>query len=563
MQKRGYALAEICTSGGNETHNFRDGKKLVRARAYPCSTRNLWRSFMTPLGRSGLIKRLTGVNLEATRQFLLQDCFVPGKGFSSQYAGQETVSCATSAICTYALSETGKLSRRQKREFQRVLLGFRATVPTEQAGAFPRTTGGEPSTWTTGQAALALLSLRASWNLIEPSVKWLLARQATNGGWNFGGTQDGHERLIYAFYPTLVLLRCRARLGQAGKRALSRVSAFIESCQELENPFWIPLRNHLRASLERRRGHQSADDASLDDYWQLFEQGWPPPEHIDEDWLSKRFSMALMCGSNYLLLRRQIAANHPLALLHLRYLADERIGNGWNDKREEQQPKTWATALGALTLHRWARDLSRISTRLTRIPTRSELVLRLRAEAAPERPISSDAGLLLRRFSQLHPGPQHAAGYQALVRDVFTFLFGSILKDPKSESRTIFGTLRRDLTFRNAAETGPWCDWKREHHIHSVLIECKNSKEALSYDDLRETACYLGKRMGYLGILACRNTTADDVREILNWFVTNDEKYVLVVNDDTLIDWIRLKDRGGDPTDAIADLHRSLREGAQ
>ncbi len=39
---------------------------------------------MTPLGRSGLIKRLTGVNLEATRQFLLQDCFVPGKGQGPQ-----------------------------------------------------------------------------------------------------------------------------------------------------------------------------------------------------------------------------------------------------------------------------------------------------------------------------------------------------------------------------------------------------------------------------------------------------------------------------------------------
>ena len=40
------------------------------------------------------------------------------------------------------------------------------------------------------------------------------------------------------------------------------------------------------------------------------------------------------------------------ALLHIRYLADERIGAGWNDRREDQ-PKPWATALGALTLHRW------------------------------------------------------------------------------------------------------------------------------------------------------------------------------------------------------------------
>jgi hypothetical protein len=69
--------------------------------------------------------------------------------------------------------------------------------------------------------------------------------------------------------------------------------------------------------------------------------------------------------------------------------------------------------------------------------------------------------------------------------------------------------------------------------------------------------------MGYLAVLACRKTSGDDVWKMLNWFVNNDEKYLLVVNDENLVDWIRLKDRGEDPTDAIADLYRSLREGAQ
>ena len=145
---------------------------------------------------------------------------------------------------------------------------------------------------------------------------------------------------------------------------------------------------------------------------------------------------------------------------------------------------------------------------------------------------------------------------------MFTFLFGDVLKEPKLESKTFFGTQRRDITFRNAAETGPWSDWKRRYQIDPLLIECKNT-DTLTYDDLRQTASYLGKRMGYLAILACRKNSGDDVWKMLNWFVNNDEKHVLVVNDENLIDWIRLKDRGEDPTDAIADLYRSLREGAQ
>jgi len=507
-----------------------------------------------------VIKRLTGVDLDATRDFLLRECFVPGKGFYSQYAGQGTTSCTTSAICAYVLSETGQLTLYQRREFGRVLLAFRATASGEHAGGFPRTTAGEVNSWTTAQVALALLSLGADWNQIWPSVEWLLARQATNGGWNFPGTRDGHERLIYTLYPALVLIRCRARLSQAGDAALSRISGFVESCENEQDPFWIPIRSHLR-SLVGRPGEQQPPHGVLNDYARLFTDGWPAAR-VEEDWLSNRFHMALMCGSNYLLLRHQVSVIDPLALLHLRFLADERINNGWSDKREEQQPKTWATALGVLTLYRWACDFCRASANLTRIPTRSELVIQLRAGTVPERSFSEDARQLLGRFAQIRPGTQHATKYQALVRDVFSFLFGSALKDPKSESRTIFGTLRRDVTFRNAAEVGPWCDWKREHQIHSILIECKN-KETLAYDDLRQIACYLGKTMGRLGILACRKTTPDDSREMLNWFVNNDDKYILIVNDDSLTDWIKLKDRGEDPTNAVADIYRSLREGVQ
>jgi DNA segregation ATPase FtsK/SpoIIIE-like protein len=162
----------------------------------------------------------------------------------------------------------------------------------------------------------------------------------------------------------------------------------------------------------------------------------------------------------------------------------------------------------------------------------------------------------------LRAGTAHATRYQQWVSDAFTFLFGDILKDPQPESRTFYGTLRRDITLRNAAEKGSWFDWKLQYQVDPLLIECKN-KETLTYDDLRQTAAYLGKRMGRLAVLACRKSTGGDVWEMLNWFVNNDEKYILVVNDEDLIDWIRLKDRGENPTDAIADLYRTLREGAQ
>jgi len=93
--------------------------------------------------------------------------FVPRKGFWSQYAGQGTVSCATSAICIYALSETAELTQRQKSEFERVLLAFGATAPAAHGRCLSEDPGEEPSAWTTGQAALAFLSLGARWEVIR------------------------------------------------------------------------------------------------------------------------------------------------------------------------------------------------------------------------------------------------------------------------------------------------------------------------------------------------------------------------------------------------------------
>jgi hypothetical protein len=509
---------------------------------------------------SSVIKRLTGVDLDAARAFLRKQCFVDGQGFSSQYAGEGRVSCTTTAICAYALSQTGPLTQHDKDEFQRALLAFSRNLPADQAGAFPRTTGQAPSAWTTGQAALALASLGAPWRVIQPSVEWLLRTQASNGGWNFPGTDAGHQRLIYTFYPALVLARCRRRLGDRGAKALARVSVFLNSCDEREDTWWSPLWEHLRRIVAPARHRRISSLSSFTTYWELFEEDWPT-RHVPEDWLPERFSLVQMCGSNYLHLRRMVRPADPLALLHIRYFADERIGNGWSDKRENQ-PKTWATALGALTLHRWAHDLERARATLSRLPTRAELLARLRGGIQPVPTASRVARSLLRRLKELRAGQACAKRYQLWVRDVFTFLFSEALKEPRLESGTFFGTLRRDITFRNAAEKGPWFDWKLHHQINPLLIECKNT-DALMYDDLRQTASYLGKRMGRLAILACRKNSGDDVSEMLNWFVNNDEKYVLVVNDENLIDWIRLKDRGEDPTDAIADLYRSLREGAQ
>jgi len=317
-----------------------------------------------------------------------------------------------------------------------------------------------------GQAVLALASLGGAWEVIRPSVDWLLKTQGKNGGWNFPGTDEGHERLIYTFYPALVIARFRKRLGKRATSALRRISAFKDCCDERDNPWWLPLRKQLgRVTAHGGRNRPAMGDAtSMVAYWELFEEEQWGTIRIDDDWMPERFSMAAIRGANYLHLRHIILPDHPLSLLHIRYFVDERKQNGWSDK-DEDKPKTWATALGALTLDRWAFDLSRAGISIKRLPTRAELLTKQRNGSRPIPLTSPAAKSLLRRIARLGPGTAHAAKYQHWVRDVFTFLFGEVLKEPKVEVKTFFDTLRRDITFRNAAERGPWFDWKLQYKI--------------------------------------------------------------------------------------------------
>ncbi len=507
-----------------------------------------------------LVRQLTGIDLSAVRRFLRDEAYRRGEGFYSHYPGQGAVSCTSTAICSYALSETQRLKPAERRGFLDALLAFRSKTKTDSGRAFPRTTDLQPSTWATGQAVLAMLSLGAEWPLIEPSVDWLIHAQAPSGGWNFGGDDSGDEKLVYTVYPTLVLLRCRAAGHSASDQALSGVHRFLGEHGVRDDPFWIPCDCFLRARLSGNVRAQ--DSAALAEYAALLRTGWPS-EPVNEDQLAIRFSMSMFSPANLLFLRALVLPTDPIALLHVRYLADETInGRSWTDAKE-RRPKTWATALGLLALYRWAADLLRSGRSLQRLPTQMELFrASTRSSSAPAE-LSGEARALRERIRRLQPGDKDANRYRDWVRDVLVFLFAPALGEPRTEPRTWLGTLRRDVTFAIRTNEGPWQDWKDRHELPgSVVVECKN-KSKLGPDDLRQTACYLGSKMGRFAILATRDTSIDQVRPWLNWFANNDDKYILVVSDRDLIAWIELKETGGDPGSALYDCYRSLRESVQ
>lgn len=502
-----------------------------------------------------LVRKLTGINLSAVRKSLLS-WHRPKEGFGI-YAGSPA-SCSCTALCAYVLARTGRLPESRWKSLAQNLFAFRART-SGGGGAFPRMPEGEPSTWTTGLATLALLALDVPWEEVEPSVRWLLQEQGASGGWTYS-PESPEERLIYTIYPTLVLARTQLKLRNEGSAALDRVCHYLNICKERDEVFWTPAVHFLkRVSTLKADPGAKREPVDLADYVQIFAQQWPV-ERIDEDHLPRRFNMAAYAPSNYMFVRRLVGPTDPVSLLHMRCLADERLGDGWSDSPRDDRPKTWATALGLLTLASWSRDLEREQPSITRLPTRVEIVRS--HDHQPSAPCP-EGRRLLAKLQKIPTGQEGADNYRDWVRDIFVYLFSKDLEKPSTEVRTWLGTQRRDVTFAVKNHDSPWREWKRNYGVPaSIVVECKN-KAKLNPVDIRQLACYLGKKMGRFGIMVTRKSTIDDLRDHLNWFENNDDKCILVFNDDALKDWITMKARERDPTEAVVDLHRALAEASQ
>ena len=385
-----------------------------------------------------------------------------------QYAGQAIVSCSTTAICVYALSETGPLTQQEKNQVPAGLPTFRLNSPADQAGAFPRIIGGKPVERASpiGQAALALASLGAPWaRFSPPSSGCSELFVAGNGGWNFPGTDASHQRLIYSLYPTLVIARFRRRLGNRGTEAIGRLSAFLDSmprtpCRKMVAAS-AALATHRRDFCERSAPVTSSFRNSLR-IGSLFEEDWPTI-HVDEDWLPDRFSMAQMRllfelpapSANSSAGRSAGTLAHPI-LLEIREVTEVAGTTGPRNYPKNMGDRTrcaHTTPVGPRSCWRRSDSPEAPHSGQNSSPDCEAGHNKVKRSSRTARP-------LLNRIAELRAGMADAKRYQHWLRDVFTFLFGEVLKEPKLESKTFFGTQRRDITFRNAAEVNTLVHWK-------------------------------------------------------------------------------------------------------
>ncbi len=161
---------------------------------------------------------------------------------------------------------------------------------------------------------------------------------------------------------------------------------------------------------------------------------------------------------------------------------------------------------------------------------------------------------LIDGLKNLMPGPKDWYKYQMYIANLFQILFSDDLNDIRTEEQINEGRKRIDILARNVSNNGFFFDLFNKFKVYSpyIVIECKNYSGDLENREFDQIYGRLTKYIGCFGILVCRRIknqkkTQKFERDLIN----QSEKIIITLDDNDLIEMIKLKFTNGDPNEIL------------
>jgi hypothetical protein len=164
---------------------------------------------------------------------------------------------------------------------------------------------------------------------------------------------------------------------------------------------------------------------------------------------------------------------------------------------------------------------------------------------------------LRKRIERCSAGRDAWHEFEEACIDALRFLFVPPLIEPIIQPRTFSGIERRDAVFpnRNLGASNNWGHLYKELDARMVLFEFKNyDKEEVGKDEANQTRNYLTKPMGRLAIMCCNKMPNRAAHIKRNTIFSEDDKVILFLTKEHLIEMLFIKERGEDPSDLIMDM---------
>ena len=151
--------------------------------------------------------------------------------------------------------------------------------------------------------------------------------------------------------------------------------------------------------------------------------------------------------------------------------------------------------------------------------------------------------------------------YQKLVGDILAALFCPPLDSVSEQNADGDNANRRDFVIPNYAEHGYWKHIRERYKAEFIPVDAKNSSEPVGKDDILQVSHYLKEKgLGLFGLIFSRIGLNDAAMIHLKDIWQNENKMIVVLNDNDVEQMLLNKQNGYDPARLIIERIQEFRQ---
>ncbi|MFI2486867.1 hypothetical protein ACH47X_08155 [Promicromonospora kroppenstedtii] len=165
-------------------------------------------------------------------------------------------------------------------------------------------------------------------------------------------------------------------------------------------------------------------------------------------------------------------------------------------------------------------------------------------------------------LAEIAPGRTHWSRYQRFVTDTLSRALCPPLDTPLTEFSNTSGINRRDIIFRNYAESGFWSFLRNHYEAHYIVVDAKNYQDGIEKNDVLQVANYLSPHgAGLFGMIVTREgqKQSSELTRMEQW--VGHRKMILVLTDSDLIQMANLAEGPESASDLIRQKIEDFRLG--
>lgn len=164
---------------------------------------------------------------------------------------------------------------------------------------------------------------------------------------------------------------------------------------------------------------------------------------------------------------------------------------------------------------------------------------------------------------ELRPGKENWVRFQYLSCEVFSYLFSPPLSLPRFEHGDAENRNRRDMIYENSTNHSFWDSIRTQYHGYYIVVDAKNYSKPIPKQSVIDVAHYLKPYgCGMFAILISRNGAANSAKHAQKEQWIGNGKMILILDDNDLLDMIKLKKLNQKPEEILriklANLRMSL-----